>query len=69
MYIGQHDHVMETILELSKPPYKNKNKNSSPLNHKQLTYRLIGTIAHTKQLYYTVDKTTSLLESKTPNHV
>ena len=66
--IGQHDHIMETILTLRKPPYKGHNTHSSPLNDRQFTYRVIGTIDHTQQHPNVGYKTSSLLESKTSNH-
>ena len=66
MYIGR-DHIM-AILTLRHLPNKGHNTHSSPLNHTQLTYRAIRTIDHTQQHFNIGDKTTSLLESKTPNH-
>ena len=67
-YIGPYVHIMETILTLRHPPNNYHNTHIIPLNHRQITYRVIGTTNHTQQDYNIGEKTYSLLEYKTPNH-
>ena len=68
VYIGPYDHILTTILTLRHPPYKSHNTHSSPWKHRQHTYRVIGAIEKTEQDYNIGDKTSLLLESRTPNH-